>query len=406
MVCYNGGMPDTHTTHQLRCHIRKSGHARLGEVRGMLNTLYNAALQERRDAYRMAGKSINLYQQNAALTTIRADWPEWAALDVSVGRGVLRRLDRAFNAFFRRVKEGGAPGFPRFKPLSRFRCIELAGVRPGMVKGSADERKAHIRVKGLPPIELRLKRPLPPSGSLKSLRLVQRANGWYADLVYKVDRQASLPKEEAVGIDLGVNNRMALSTGEMVERREFDRTRETALRRGVSRSRKGSNRRRKLVAMLSRETRRNAVRNRNECHRITTDIVRRFGRIAVEKLAVRNMTRSAAGTVEEPGVNVATKSGLNRSILEQSWGLLRNQLAYKAEWAGREFVEVNPRYTSRECSNCGQVTPQSEYRTYACGVCGYVADRDTNAALNVVQRAFGPTGAGISPAPFGARTIA
>ena len=141
----------------------------------MLNTLYNAALQERRDAYRMAGKSINLYQQNAALTTIRADWPEWAALDVSVGRGVLRRLDRAFNAFFRRVKEGGAPGFPRFKPLSRFRCIELAGVRPGMVKGSADERKAHIRVKGLPPIELRLKRPLPPSGSLKSLRLVQTA---------------------------------------------------------------------------------------------------------------------------------------------------------------------------------------------------------------------------------------
>ena len=105
-------------------------------------------------------------------------------------------------------------------------------------------------------------------------------------------------------------------------------------------------------------------------------------------------------------MNVATKSGLNRSILEQSWGLLRNQLAYKAEWAGREFVEVNPRYTSRECSNCGQVTPQSEYRTYACGVCGYVADRDTNAALNVVQRAFGPTGAGISPAPFGARTIA
>ena len=181
MVFYHCGMPDTHTTHQLRCHIRKSGHARLGEVRGMLNTLYNAALQERRDAYRMAGKSINLYQQNAALTTIRADWPEWAALDVSVGRGVLRRLDRAFNAFFRRVKEGGAPGFPRFKPLSRFRCIELAGVRPGMVKGSADERKAHIRVKGLPPIELRLKRPLPPSGSLKSLRLVQRANGYLPD---------------------------------------------------------------------------------------------------------------------------------------------------------------------------------------------------------------------------------
>ena len=158
--------------------------------------------------------------------------------------------------------------------------------------------------------------------------------------------------------------------------------------------------------MLSRETRRNAVRNRNGCHLITTDIVRRFGRIAVEKLIIPNMTRSAAGTVEEPGTSVAAKSGLNRSILEQSWGVILSQLHYKAEWAGREFVEVNPRYTSKTCSTCGDRSPQSEYRTYTCGVCGMVADRDTNAALNVCERAFGPTGAGIPPAPSGARTAA
>ena len=170
------------------------------------------------------------------------------------------------------------------------------------------------------------------------------------------------------------------------------------MRQVMAASRKGSNRRRKAVATLSRETRRNAVRNRNECHRITTDIVRRFGRIAAEKLAIRNMTRSAAGTVEKPGTNVVQKLGLNRSILEQTWGLLRAQLRYKAAWAGREFVEVNPRYTSRECSNCRQQTPQSEYRTYACGVCGYVDDRDTNASRNVHDRAFGPTGAENSPA--------
>ena len=105
------------------------------------------------------------------------------------------------------------------------------------------------------------------------------------------------------------------------------------------------------------------------------------------------------------GVNVAAKLGLNRGILTQTWGLIRNQLAYKAEWAGREFVEVNPRYTSRECSACGNRTPQSEYRTYACGVCGLVADRDTNAAVNVMKRAFGPSGAGFPPPSFGARTI-
>ena len=120
------------------------------------------------------------------------------------------------------------------------------------------------------------------------------------------------------------------------------------------------------------------------------------------------MTASAAGTVEEPGVNVAAKAGLNREILTQTWGLLRDQLRYKAEWAGREFVEVDPRYTSRECWSCGGRTPQGEYRMYRCGMCGTTFDRDTNAAINVMIRAFGPesVGAGITPTLFGARTIA
>ena len=127
-------MATAQTTHQLRCHVRKAGHARLDEVCRMLNTLYNAALQERRDAWRMRGVHISLYDQTAELTQVRADWPEWAGLDVNIARGVLRRLNRAMEAFFRRVKEGGAPGFPRFKPISRFRCIELSQVSPGMVK--------------------------------------------------------------------------------------------------------------------------------------------------------------------------------------------------------------------------------------------------------------------------------
>ena len=385
-----------YTTFQLRCHIRKGGHRRMAEVCGMLNCLYNAALQERRDAYRMAGVGISLYQQMVELTGIRQDSTEWAALDVNLGRGVLRRLDRAMNAFFRRIKEGGTPGFPRFKPMSRFRCIELAQPRPGMVKLSADGRKARIAVKGLPAIQLRLKRPLPSSQDLKSLRLVRRPSGWYADLTYAVQKEALAPCNYAVGIDLGVNNRLALSTGEMVQGHSHPSV--APLQQAIARCRKGSRRQRQLYRQLAGLRRRQAVRNRNECHLITTDIVRRFGRIAVEKLEIGNMTRSAAGTVEEPGKNVAAKSGLNREILARSWGIIISQLRYKAAWAGREFVEVNPRYTSRTCSGCGQQTPQSEYRTYRCGVCGAVFDRDFNAAVNVRKRAFGPTGAGIPPA--------
>ena len=98
--------------------------------------------------------------------------------------------------------------------------------------------------------------------------------------------------------------------------------------------------------MLSRETHRNQVRNRNAVHEITTALVRSYGRIAIEALQVRNMTRSAKGTVDEPGKQVAAKRALNRRILDQTWGGLVTQLSYKAEWAGRELVAVNPAYTS------------------------------------------------------------
>lgn len=360
--------------------------------------LYNAALQERRDAWTMKGEAVTFIDQCKSLVQVRADLPEWSALDTQVGRGVLRRVDRAFTAFFRRCKRGETPGFPRFKPASRFRTLEIAEPRPGMLKVRPDSKKAYVKIKGLPTIEIRLKRELPASACLKSLRICRRPTGLVIDLGYRVEREPFPSVGARVGIDLGVNNRIALSNGEMVEGHRFKRDREVRLRQAVSRSRRGSNRRRKRVKMLSRETYRNQVRNRNAVHALTTGLVRDYSQIAIERLQIRNMTRSARGTLEDPGVNVRAKSGLNREILNQTWGLIREQLRYKAAWAGREFVEVPPEFTSRICHACGNKTPQGEYRTYRCGVCGGEWDRDTNAARNVLQRAFGPsTGAGIPP---------
>ena len=397
MLCYTLCMPAVHATHQQRGYVTRSKRERLESVLAQCAVLYNAALQERRDAWRMAGKSVTYIDQCKSLVHVRSDMQEWGDLDTQIGRGVLRRVDRAFTAFFRRVKRGENPGHPRFKPSSRFRTLEIAEPRPGMVKVRPDGRKAYVRVKGLPVIEMRLKRSLPPSTALKSLRLVVRPNGLAVDLGYQVEKEPLASTGKQVGIDLGVNNRLALSDGRMVEAREADRSREKALQRAVSRGRKGSNRRRKRARMLAKERHRNRVRNRNAVHRLTAEIVRRYDGIAMERLVIRNMTRSARGTIEEPGVNVRGKSGLNREILNQTWGLIREQLRYKAEWAGREFVEVDPRFTSKICHACGNRTPQGEYRTYRCGVCGQEEDRDTNAAINVLQRAFGPTGAGISP---------
>ena len=396
-------MPVAHQTFQLRGYCRARGYERLRAALALCSELYNAALQERRDAWRLAGERRSLYDQERAFTAVRAELPEWAALDVTVGRGVLRRLDRAFSSFFRRVRDGERPGYPRFRSRRRYRTIELSQVRPGMVRTTSGGRRALIRVKGLPVVEVRLRRALPPSEQLRSLRFVLRAGRLFVDLVYAVEREPLPPSERAVGVDLGVHQRLALSDGTLVEGRTPDRRRERRLRRAVSRSRRGSRRRARRVATLAREADRNSVRERNACHRVTTALVRVYGRIAVEDLRVPNMTRSARGTREEPGRGVAAKRALNRRILEQSWGRILGQISYKAEWAGRDLVRVDPAYTSRSCSGCGASTPQRRYRVYDCPRCGLVLDRDVNAARNILARAY-PVRDGAGDSPRGAQS--
>lgn len=362
---------NAHKTYQERAYCSRAGYARIREVLGGCRWLYNRSLEERRNTYRACGKGMSKFAQMKHLTRLRQESQWWRDLSLQVARGVLVRMDRAYRDFFRRVKAGDAPGYPRFQGPGRYQCIELAEVTPGMVKGG------EIRVKGLPRIQIRPTRELPDSHDLKSLRLVVRGRQLWVDLVYKVGVEPLPPSDQVVGIDMGVNERMTLSDGNTIERRIANRDRERVLHRTISRRQKGSAGRRKAVAALGREMRRNVVHNRNECHGITTELVRRYGVIVMEDLKVKGMT--AAGG--------ARKRGLNREILAQTWGVIRQQLAYKAEWAGRLFVEVNPAYTSRTCSVCGHVNAKSRiYRVFECSRCGHVADRDVNAALNIKAR--------------------
>ena len=206
-----------HRTYQERGYCRRGGYQRLGDVLALCGEFYNAALQERRDAWRLQRVSVSLFDQQVEFTGVRQAFGEWAALDAGVGRGVPRRVDRGMVAFFRRVKAGDVPGFPRFKPRSRFRCIDLSEVRPGMLRRSADGRRAWVRVKGLPTIELRIKRALPPAEQLKALRIVMRGERLYVDLVFAEEVAPLEPSERTVGIDLGVNSRLALSDGTLIE---------------------------------------------------------------------------------------------------------------------------------------------------------------------------------------------
>ena len=382
-----------HKTIQRRVHLRRGGHERLDSALRMCKELYNASLENWKTAYKRTRDnpkphSVTYAEQSKDLTGIRKDDPEgWGALHVNVGRGVIRRRDRAAQAFFRRRKAGEPARPPRFKSRARYRTISLDDVSPSMVRVKG--AKAHIHIKGLPVMELRCKTPLPPSESLKAIRITRYPTGIYASLSYEVEQEPlPWPRKglEAVGIDMGVNKRAALSNGEFIEPAQADREREKKLQRKLSRAKRGSKGRRKKAASLARERHRNRVRNRNKTHRITTSLVRRFGAICLEDLKIRNMTRSASGTMDEPGKRVAQKRGLNRSILEQTWGMMRQQLTYKAEWAGREVVEVAPHHTSQTCSACGVVDgSQRKGERYACRKCGYEADADVNAAVPILR---------------------
>ena len=192
---------------------------------------------------------------------------------------------------------------------------------------------------------------------------------------------------------MGVADRMTLSTGETIPRRDIGRERIEAAQRRRDRCRKGSlewRRRSRVIANLHYKQR---ICNRNECHRITTALVRQYELIAVESLKIQNMTASAAGTLEEPGKNVSAKSGLNRSIAEQTWGIIRQQLAYKAEWASKLLVEVDPRHTSQTCSRCGVIDAANRQgKDYHCRRCGLAIDADHNAAINILRKAIGRVG--------------
>ena len=379
-------MTRAHVTYQMRCYSGRQGYARFDEVLRMCQRLYNAALAERRDAWKMRRVSIGRFAQYGQLTLIRKDIVEYRSLSLALERGVLNRVDRAYQSFFERVAQSEKPGYPRFKPIQRYNTIEVDDVGRGMVKVQPDGRLL-VRIKGLPVLECRVRRELPPVEDIKTIRLTRRGRRIIASLTFAVEKRPVAPSEEVVGLDMGVSSRVTTSDGEHVERKREDRRRKRRHQRRLARAKKGSRSRAKKRNMYANACYKDRIRQRNEVHRISSEIIRRYGFVAVEKLQIANLTVSASGTVEEPGVGVSAKRALNREILSQRWGMLRRQLAYKAEWAGRQYVEVSPAYTSQDCSGCGErnggVMPR---RVYHCAGCGLETDRDENAARNILRR--------------------
>ena len=397
-----------HQTFHFRAYTSRAGYAQLDRVLAQQCVLYNAALEHRRTAWKMAGVRITNQAQRRELTEIRRDDPDMAALSRRLQCGTLARLDRAFEAYFRRIAAGENPGHPRFKSLSRWNTLEVDSPKyeRAWLRFRPEAGRFYLSIKGLPRLEIKASparcrqlEQLKLQGKWNSLFITRRGRRVIVNLAFEVVKESQDPTGAIVGLNRGVVSTVATSDGAHIQGSLPDAKRRRRLQRQLSRAQMGSRKRQKKRAAYANFCYRETLAKRNEIHRITSQLVAANDFIAIEDFKIQAMTRSGRGTVEAPGANVGLTAHLNRSILEQNWGLIGMQIAYKAEWAGKRYVKVDPQYISQECSTCGhrRAGPFSN-RIFRCRNCGLTLNQDTNAAINVLRLGQAQAGAE-SPSP-------
>lgn len=298
----------------------------------------------------------------------------------------LRDLDKAFEGFFRRVKNGQTPGFPRFK-------AKQCGQGHFALDGAIRILGPHIQ---LPRIGLvRISpgtRNYAPTGAYTSVSLVQEHGEWYASVRIEVPEAepVALDVLPEVGIDLGARKLAVLATPdgttEIVPNRKALLRHARHLRAAqkvLARRKKGNGRRRRALEKVGRIHQRVANIRADMTHQATARIAATYRVVAVEDLRVANMTRARKGKGK------ATKAGLNRVVLDANPGEFRRQLDYKLRLRGGRLVAVDPAYTSRRCSGCGAFSEATSSETFTCSTCAAVTDRDVNAARNILRLARG-----------------
>lgn len=370
--------------------------------------LYNAALEHRRTLWREHGVSVSYGDQSAELRALRAAGLLPADANFWSQQHTLRRLDRAFAAFFARLKTGEKAGYPRFKSRRRFDTLlwTLKGHAGGVTI-----KNGRLGLQGVGAVKVRWHRPLPEGATFGEVKVTRAGDGrrWHVSISVELadpgERQHPHP-EAMVGIDLGVRDFAAFSTGERVAGPNASKRNAAATRRAarkVARRKRGSHRRRKAAVLLARHREREANRRRDHAHKLSRRIASEFALIGMEDLKIGNMLRSAGGSLAEPGTAVARKRGLNRSISDQGWGQFAHFVAYKAEEAGGQTIKVNPARTSQTCAECGHVDRRSRHgKRFCCIGCGGTTDADVNAGQEILARALKL--AGISRPGWGRQT--
>ncbi|GAA1274504.1 RNA-guided endonuclease TnpB family protein [Sphaerisporangium rubeum] len=317
-------------------------------------------------------------EQCRQLTQARQANPWLAAGSVMVQQQALKDFHQALANFFGKTHKR-----PTWRKRGQGEGFRIVAVRSGDVR-RLSRNVGEVKIPKVGWVRFRWSRPVPEDA--KSFRVTcDPAGRWHVAFAVIPDPVPAPGTGQVVGVDRGVAVSAALSTGELLNTpalRDTEKTRLLRLQRKLARARRGSNRRGRVKLAIAKLKAREGDRRREWVEQTSTSLARRFDVIAVEDLKVKNLTRSAKGTVETPGKNVRQKAGLNRGILAAGWGRLVERLEHKAP--GR-LMKVNPAYTSQRCSACGIVDAKSResQAVFACRSCGYAANADVNAARNI-----------------------
>jgi IS605 OrfB family transposase len=349
-------------------------------------TLYNTALEQRITAWERCHVSVTRYQQEAELKAIRAEMPEYAAIHAHVLQDVLARLDKAYQAFFRRLANGEKPGFPRFQGRNRWHSFTYKEYGNG-----AQLDNGYLVLSKIGRIAVHWSRPV--EGAIKTVTVSKEADGWYICFSCAEVPTAPLPLTgKETGIDVGLKVFLITADGQIVENPRHYRKAEKHLKKAqkrVARRKKGSKRRQEAVRQCAKKHQHVRRQRSDFHHKAALALVRQYDTIYVEAIQAANLSRrpepkpDGNGGYEHNGAK--RKAGLNKSIQDAGWRQFLSILAYKAACAGKRVEAVPPAYTSQDCSGCGERIQKSlSVRTHVCTNCGLILDRDENAAKNIL----------------------
>ena len=341
--------------------------------------VYNAALEQRITIYLETGKGLNYGAQWVHFRDQRRSFPETLGqLNASSMQHLLRRLDKSFAAFFRRLKAGEKPGFPRFKSRHRFKSMEFT-YRDGCKLRQKEHGPMSFYVQNVGEMRMCYHRAVPGEAKIKHAVIKRVNNRWFVCLMLELPQPE--PKYTAnrrqVGIDIGLKTLAALSTGELIDNPRWLRESLAKLRRlqrHAARQAKGSQRQRKTFRKIAHLHEQIANQRADFLHKVSSQIIAEYDLVAIENLSLAFMNRNRH---------------LSRSSHDAGFGEFRHMLEYKAESAGIPVIAVNPSNTTQMCCECGRMVPKDlSVRVHKCPGCGLILNRDVNAARNILNLAL------------------